>query len=106
MANTIHENENRYRREGEPVVMDGTHARQGYAGRPVLVVLIAGLVLAMIVWAFVEFYGNAIEPATSDAITPSSSVTEQSGGTSQQNQDDAPIVEPSKPAGDTSTPKL
>lgn len=38
-------------------------ARQGRLGRPVLIVLIASLVLIGIVWAVVEFYGQAIEPA-------------------------------------------
>lgn len=37
-------------------------ARQGRWGRQVLVVLIAGLVLAFIAWGLVELYGRAIEP--------------------------------------------
>ncbi|PSJ63419.1 hypothetical protein [Kumtagia ephedrae] len=43
-------------------------ARQGKLGRPVLVVLIAALVLAMVVWAGVEFWGERIDtPAADDA---------------------------------------
>lgn len=48
-------------RTGEPVIHDaapvrsGGQARQASRGRPVLYVLIAGLVLAMIAWATAEF---------------------------------------------------
>lgn len=37
-------------------------ARQGRKGVPVLIVLIAGLILAMGAWWVVEYYGTAIEP--------------------------------------------
>ena len=37
-------------------------ARQGRLGRPVLIVLLVSLVLAMIVWWGVEQYGLAIAP--------------------------------------------
>lgn len=37
-------------------------ARQGRGGFQVLMVLVGGLLLAMIVWAGVEFYGEAIDP--------------------------------------------
>ena len=36
-------------------------ARQGPRGRKVLMVLVGGLILAMIVWAGVEFYGEEID---------------------------------------------
>lgn len=36
-------------------------ARQGRKGIPVLWVLIGGLVLAAVVWALVEFYGEGIQ---------------------------------------------
>ena len=38
-------------------------ARQGNRGRPILLVLIGGLLLVGLVWAAVEIYGQAIEPA-------------------------------------------
>ena len=50
------------------------HARQGVLGRPVLMVLIGGLVLAAIAWAIVGEYGEAIDD---DAATR----TQQSTGT-------------------------
>lgn len=49
-------------------------ARQGRWGRQVLMVLIGGLGLAMIVWAGVELYGEAIDPAASDLPPASSTV--------------------------------
>ena len=39
-----------------------TKARQGRLGRPVLVVLVVSLLLAMAVWWGVERYGEAIAP--------------------------------------------
>lgn len=38
-------------------------ARQGRLGRPVLLVLVVSLLLAMVVWWGVEIYGDAIAPA-------------------------------------------
>lgn len=37
-------------------------AKQGRQGRPVLVVLIVGLLLALVVWGVIEIYGSAIAP--------------------------------------------
>lgn len=37
-------------------------ARQGFLGRPVLIVLVVSLILAVIVWWGVEMYGGAIAP--------------------------------------------
>lgn len=47
-------------------------ARQGRTGRPVLIVLLAGLVLALVVWGLVEIYGMWITPETpiGDPQTP------------------------------------
>lgn len=48
-------------------------ARQGLLGRPVLVVLIAGLVLAFIAWAIAAQYGEAID---NDAATTKQQVND------------------------------
>lgn len=51
----------------EPTTIPTVKARQGRRGWQVLMVLICALVLAMVVWAGVEFYGEAIdtpEPVT------------------------------------------
>ena len=47
-----------------PVELTPTEARQGVLGRPVLYVLVIGLVLAMIAWAGAEFFGMAIDTQT------------------------------------------
>lgn len=44
----------------EPVT--ATEARQGARGKPVLIVLLAGLILAMLVWIPIEWWGNSIAP--------------------------------------------
>lgn len=44
----------------EPVT--ATEARQGFRGRPVLIILLAGIVLALLVWIPAEWWGNAIAP--------------------------------------------
>lgn len=45
-----------------PKTIDTNKARHGRSGRPVLVVLVCALLLAMIVWVGVEIFGEAIEP--------------------------------------------
>ena len=45
-----------------PKTIPTDKARQGRRGRNLLVILLVGLLLAFIVWAFVEIYGRAIEP--------------------------------------------
>jgi len=41
--------------------IDSEKAKQGRWGRPVLVVLVAGLILAMVAWFAAEWYGEAID---------------------------------------------
>lgn len=63
--------------------IDPNKARQGPHGRPVLLVLVISLILAVLVWGAVEFYGqmrpgrgfmddNAKPPASSPSQTPPS----------------------------------
>lgn len=47
----------------KPEPMTPTEARQGFRGKPVLIVLLAGLVLAMLVWIPAEWWGNSIAPS-------------------------------------------
>lgn len=58
--------------------LPATDARQGFPGRPVLVVLLAGLLLAMVVWIPVEWWGNGMAPEqpASEQITPAPSPAE------------------------------
>lgn len=45
-----------------PEPMPATEARQGFRGKPVLIVLLAGLILALLVWIPAEWWGNSIAP--------------------------------------------
>lgn len=63
--------------------MSPTEARQGSYGKPVLIVLLGGLLLAMVFWIPMEWWGNSIEsdrpanqPPTETAPSPAA---EQSG---------------------------
>ncbi len=52
------------------VVESSTNARQGNTGRPVLIVLIAGLCLAAIAWVGAEFWGEATDAPAEQTATP------------------------------------
>lgn len=56
----------------EPVTLSATEARQGRRGRPVLYVLVVGLILAAIAWWAAEYYGADIAPPSTDQTTASS----------------------------------
>lgn len=47
-----------------------TQVRQGRTGRPVLIVLICGLVLAFAAWGAAEWWGEATDPAPEQTATP------------------------------------
>jgi hypothetical protein len=66
-----------------------TEARQGRAGRPVLIVLICGLVLAFLAWGAAEWWGEATDappqqtatpPAGENTPRPSTTTSAPSGG--------------------------
>ncbi|MGV8937899.1 MAG: hypothetical protein ACOH2J_12310 [Allorhizobium sp.] len=42
--------------------MEAKDARQGYKGRPVLIILLAGILLAMLAWIPLEWWGNSLAP--------------------------------------------
>lgn len=60
------------------VVETGREARQGRLGRPVLIVLVAGLVLAIVAWFGAEIWGEATDAPADQTATP----TEQSNASS------------------------
>lgn len=52
-------------------IIPGKQARQGNRGRHVLIILIAGLLLALAAWGGAEFYGEVIKtPATEQGQAP------------------------------------
>ena len=68
-------------------IVDHNKARPGRSGAQLLVILISALVLAMIVWAGVGMFGQAIEPANPTGGAPS-----------EQPAENAPTA-PAEPAG-------
>lgn len=90
-----------------------TEVRQGRTGRPVLMVLICGLVLAFVAWGAAEGWGEATDPAPEQTATtpagdntpaartgsttpvggtaPTDRTPHASGGSGNQN----PVTEPS-----------
>ncbi|MGV3550264.1 hypothetical protein [Rhizobium sp.] len=68
----VHEPLHHNRDRDGRVVLTPTEARQGMLGRPVLYVLVVGLLLAMLAWAAAEFWGMSIDtqtPADSSTVT-------------------------------------
>jgi hypothetical protein len=62
MSKYLNQSDDNDQRQPTPTqAVSPTKARQGRLGRPVLLVLICGLVLAMVVWFFVEMWGRAGE---------------------------------------------
>jgi hypothetical protein len=57
----VHEPIHNHRDQDGRVVLTPTEARQGVLGRPVLYVLVIGLVLAMLAWGAAEFWGMSID---------------------------------------------
>ncbi|MFP3546702.1 hypothetical protein SB748_24935 [Rhizobium sp. SIMBA_035] len=65
----------------ERVTETATEARQGQRGRPVFLVLVGGLVLAMIVWVGVDMWGESIDTdKTSTVPTANDPINAQPSG--------------------------
>jgi hypothetical protein len=52
------------------VVETSTEARQGRPGRPMLIVLVAGLALALVAWLGAEMWGEATDAPAEQTATP------------------------------------
>ncbi|TKT59847.1 hypothetical protein [Rhizobium sp. LC145] len=75
---------------GSPIEepMSPTEARQARTGRPVLIVLVSGLILAFIAWGAVEWWGQTTEPPAEQTATP------PAGDTTPANPDARPPSTP------------
>ena len=63
-----------------PQGVSPVRARQGFLGRPVLVILVVSLILAAIAWWGAELFGISIEPPASEQIgNPSTAAPAQPG---------------------------
>ena len=56
--------------------LSGTEARQASYGRRVLIVLLAGLLMAMLFWIPAEWWGNAISSENETPVTTAPSPSE------------------------------
>lgn len=52
------------------IVESGTQARQGLKGRPVLVVLIAGMALALLAWLGAQMWAESTDAPATNSTTP------------------------------------
>lgn len=77
----IHEPIHNHRDRDGRVVLTETEARQGVLGRPVLYVLVIGLILAILAWGAAEFWGMSI-----DAQTPRDSTQASTPATASENE--------------------
>ncbi|MGO4441571.1 hypothetical protein [Rhizobium sp. RAF56] len=81
-------NNNRSQAQEGIVNETATKARQGNLGKPVLAVLIGGLILAMIAWGAVEFWGERIDTdsrSTGSLATGSATAEPSGAGTFDNN---------------------
>lgn len=66
----------------DPVIVErATDARQGRAGRPVLLVLISGLILALLAWAGAEWWGESTDGSARDPATRTTTQSAPGGST-------------------------
>jgi flagellar basal body-associated protein FliL len=77
------------------VERNATEARQGSTGRPVLVVLIAALVLALVAWGIAEIYGFSIAPEQPDP--PATSANSNAEPPAQNTIDSSPAPGDAQP---------
>ncbi len=78
------------------VVETPVEARQGLLGRPVLMVLIGGLVLAMIAWGISEMYGEAVDNDAATDVNQTSTSTPNAVVTPT----DQKVIDNAPPAGE------
>jgi hypothetical protein len=82
-------------RDDRRVELSPVEARQGLLGRPVLYVLVAGLILAMLAWAASEFWGMSIDTQTPE---DNAQITAPATEPVSENEN---IVNDNPPAGET-----
>lgn len=72
------------------VRLTGVQARQGLLGRPVLMVLIGGLVLAAIAWAGAEMFGEATDNDAATQVQQVAPAQDQAAPANQGTVDNTP----------------
>lgn len=99
MATHIDERGNRVADDDRDVRVTTREARQGGLGKPVFVVLLCGLLLALVAWAVAELFGESTDrDAGTNIETQAPSSTPPADGTSTNQPTTTP------PAGETQQP--
>ncbi|MCP1199743.1 hypothetical protein [Notoacmeibacter sp. MSK16QG-6] len=86
--------------------MTPTEARQGRRGRPILIVMLISIALALIVWFFVGIYGETIAPEESNpAASENADVSSDEDLSNQEldNKAPSPTIEDPAQAPDAAT---
>ncbi|WP_426129335.1 hypothetical protein [Pararhizobium sp. PWRC1-1] len=78
------------------VVETPVEARQGFLGRPVLMVLIGGLILAMLAWGISEMYGEAVDNDAATDVNQTTTTTPNAVVTPT----DQKVIDNTPPAGE------
>jgi len=90
------------------VEMSGVRARQGLLGRPVLMVLICGLLLALIAWAGAEMFGERLDKDAATRVQENAPAADVAAPSNQGTVDNTQTTgNPSQmaPAGKNPTPQ-
>lgn len=80
------------------VDVNSVEARQGFLGRPVLMVLVAGLVLVLLAWGGAEIFGESTDNDAATQVEQSTPSGNDATGTGQETIDNTP------PAGENAEP--
>lgn len=88
----VHEPIHNHRDRDGNVVLTPTEARQGALGRPVLYVLVIGLILAMLAWAAAEFWGAAIDPRTPSDVSQVTTPATEPASENKKIANDNPVA--------------
>ena len=80
------------------VDVSGVEARQGFLGRPVLMVLIAGLVLVFLAWGGAEIFGESTDNDAATQVEENTPANNEAAGSGQGTVDNTP------PAGESMQP--
>ncbi len=70
--------------------MTPTEARQGRRGRPILIVMVISIALALVAWFFVGIYGETISPDDGSPVASENANVSDDNDLKDQTLDDKP----------------
>lgn len=74
------------------VDVSGVEARQGFLGRPVLMVLIGGLVLVLLAWGGAEIFGESTDDDAATQVEQTTPSSNEATGSGQDTIDNTPAA--------------